>query len=522
MHQDVTKDDRDIVSALADRLADKVGQERFELWFAGQARLALGEGCLVVGAANQFVQDLLRRQFRPALETVAREVLGPEVRVEFTLDSKHEGAVLGATSLSPREPARLQPVERLAVDRAPVEAPRLLPFARPAVNAPNVTALASPLSGATLSGASVSPAPNAPADPRQSGPAGPAPRTRSFATFETFVVGDANRLAHTSAELLISGRARVSPLLLHGPTGVGKTHLLEAIWSAARARDRQARIVFRTAEQFTTEFVGVVREKRGHPSFRNKYRGVEVLLVDNVQFFAGKKATLGEFVQTLDALVNLGKAVALASDRSPAELAQSIPELATRLSGGMVCRVDVPDYTTRLGIVRRLASRLAVVLPAEVESFLAERFTNHAWELAGAVNRLYAASLAHRRAITREMAEDTLADLLRDAARIVRLADIEQAVCTTFGLSPDALHTDRKARGTSHPRMLAMWLARKHTRAAYSEIGQFFGKKSHSTVISAERRISACLADQDRLELADRAWHIEDAIRAVEQRLSVG
>jgi chromosomal replication initiator protein len=198
------------------------------------------------------------------------------------------------------------------------------------------------------------------------------------------------------------------------------------------------------------------------------------------------------------------------------------PELITRLQGGLACGLQAPEYETRLAIVGRMAERQGLDVPAEVQAYVAANFRRHARELAGALNRLQAASLASGQPITMAMAEETLSELLRHAARTVRLTDIEQAVCQVFGLEPKSLQSNRKGKQVSHPRMLAMWLARKHTRAAFSEIGYYFGRRSHSTVISAQKKIDAWMADRAALDVNDGAWDVEEAIRRVEQTLLAG
>jgi chromosomal replication initiator protein len=314
---------------------------------------------------------------------------------------------------------------------------------------------------------------------------------------------------------------QITPLVIHGPTSVGKTHLLEGIWSAARKANRGTTTVYLSAEQFTSQFLEALRGS-GLPSFRRKYRGVGILILDDLQFLARARATQVELLHTIDTLLRDGKQLVFSCDRPPAELTEFTPELVTRLSGGMVCRIEPPDYATRLGIVGQLAKRLGVNLPADVQRFIALRLTAHARELSGAICRLQATSQALGQKITLPMAEEALREMIHDNSRVVRLGDIQKAVCKVFGLEPASLQVDGKAKRLSHPRMLAMWLARKHTRAALSEIGQFFGRRSHSTVISAQKRVAQWLADGESLHLAEQTWNIDEAIRQVERQLTAG
>ena len=344
---------------------------------------------------------------------------------------------------------------------------------------------------------------------------------RRFASLDTFVASDGNRLAITSAEMVVRQPGQNTPLLFYGPTSVGKTHLLEGIWTAARRSHQRLTVVYLSAEQFTSHFLEALRGS-GLPSFRRKYRGVGLLMIDDLQFFVGKRATQVELLHTIDTFLREGRQLVFAADRSPAELAELGPELTTRLGSGLVCRIEPPDYATRLGIVAQMARRMKLTVPIEVQQYLAARLTSHARELSGALCRLKATGPAMGRPISLAMAEETLADLVRNSGRAVRLADIEKAVCDVFGLEPACLQSDAKAKRVSHPRMLAMWLARKHTRAALSEIGYYFGRRSHSTVISAQKRIDGWMAAGSSLDLAERHWRVDDAIRQVERRLAAG
>ena len=356
-------------------------------------------------------------------------------------------------------------------------------------------------------------------------PPTPAFSPRKFASLSSFVVGASNRLAMYSAEMVARNPGQITPLFVYGPTSVGKTHLLEGIWSAERKAGRGTTTVYLSAEQFTSQFLEALRGS-GLPVFRRKYRGVDVLILDDLQFLAGKRATQVELLHTVDTLLREGRQLVFAADRPPAELTDFMPELITRLTSGMVCRIEPPDYATRLGIVGQLSCRLGVELPADVQRFVAARLTGHARELSGAICRLQATSEATRQPISLPLAEEALGEMIQHNTRVVRLADIEKAVCEVFGLEPQTLQSDGKTRRVSHPRMLAMWLARKHTRAALSEIGAFFGRRSHSTVISAQKRVDQWMAHDEplshaRADMEDRRGH-SPGRAAIDRRVKRG
>jgi chromosomal replication initiator protein len=481
----VTKDDTEIVSALRNALAGKVGQQRFDLWFGTGTRFELQAGTLVVNSPNRFFRDWLVSNFRRDLEAACLEVLGECPTLDFCVD-----ASLPQPHHSPAPP---------------------LPSATPHPSISSGTTRTTPSSAGQPQRREAAPQ------------AANGSTRRRCVDFGSFIVGTSNRLAQAAAEMVVERPGEMSPLVLHGPTGVGKTHLLEAVCHVLRKKRPGATAIYLTAEQFTSGFLQALRGS-GLPSFRQKYRSVELLAVDDLQFFCGKNAryTQLELLYTIDSFLRDRRQIVFAADRSPAELSELGQDMRTRLEGGMVCRIEAPDYKTRLGILAQMAGRFDVRLPDDVQTLVASRLTSHARELSGAICRLRATSQALGRPIGLEMAEEALADMLRPVGRLVRLPDIAKAVSDTFGLDPRSLQSGRKAKSVSYPRMLAMWLARKHTRAALSEIGEYFGRRSHSTVISAQKRVETWLAGSVHVELLDSVCSIDQAIRCVEQRLMAG
>lgn len=480
---EVAKDDMDIVSAIRTALAGKVGKERFEMWFGGRTQLEVVDGALTVAASSEFLRDWLRANFRIPLEGACREVLGPSASVAFVIASP------SASQFAPQpQPASLStssglgdtsrmPVPTLAVERQ---------------------------------------------DHGDNGGAMPDRRGRREAAidFRSFVRGQNNKLARAAAEMVAGQPGEFSPLLIHGPTSVGKTHLLQAICTEARRAGKNLSTIYLSAEQFTSEFLQALRGG-GLPSFRAKYRGLDLLAIDDLHFFCGKRATLVELLYTIDALIRRRRQVVFAADRAPNDLRALGGELLSRLEAGMACRIEPADYETRLGILSRMSRKMGIALSPEVSEFVAARLTNHARELSGALCRVHALSRVTGRMITLDMAQEALGEMIRDGSRVIRLADIEKAVCDTFGLERESLQSGRKAKSVSHPRMLAMWLARKYTRAALSEIGQYFGRRSHSTVVSAQKRVDRWIADDATLDLAEQSRTVSDAIQQLEQRIRV-
>ena len=479
----MTTDDKDIVAALRSELVEHIGSDRYELWFGKGTTFVLDNTTLSIGAPNRFFRDWLASHFKSTLESIIRRVAPSNLKVRFSV-----------CSAVPVEQAEETNQENVSAVPANVES-------GPALND-------QPLFPFSSTGSII----------RKDKPEG---RLKKPAGLKHFVTGLSNRIARASAETVIARPGHFSPLFIYGETGVGKTHLLQAIGGGWRTAHPNSRSVYLTAEQFTTSYVEALRGN-GLPSFRQKYRGVRLLILDDLQFFLGKRHTMIELLHTIDTLLRDGQQIVLASDRSLDGLGGLGADLVSRIKSGLACEIGLPEHATRLGILRQLVDHLQLEIPDDVLHYIASNLTAHARELSGAIYRLQATSEALGEPITLEMARTALADLVRHSIRMVRLPDIQSAVCDLFGIEPSSLHSKRTAKAISQPRMLAMWLARKYTRAGLSEIGKFFGRRSHSTVLSAQRRVDFWLAEGLDLLLAENVVPIDDAIRRVEKTLLAG
>lgn len=344
---------------------------------------------------------------------------------------------------------------------------------------------------------------------------------RRFLTFAEFAVGPCNQLAYATAVEVARHPGQLSPLFLSGPTSVGKTHLLQAIIEEVRRLHPRLWVVYVSADDFMTAYVGALRNG-GLPSFRSKFRQVDLLAVDDIQVLIGKHWVQRELLLTIDALLREGKQVVLAADRPLQQLTDFGQDFVARIQSGVSCWLDWPDCETRRAIVDRLCERLGLPLPTEVRQFVAHHVAGHARELLGALRRLQAVMITSGTTPDRPAAENVLADLVRIRHRPVRLGDICEAVCEAFGIEPERLVGPERTQAVAQPRLVAMWLARKFTRSGLSEISRYFGRKSHSAVLAAQRTVEQWLAENRALRVADRLVPIPEIIRHLERRLQAG
>jgi chromosomal replication initiator protein len=310
-----------------------------------------------------------------------------------------------------------------------------------------------------------------------------------------------------------------NPLVLHGPVGTGKTHLLEGIYAALRKAHGEWRVCYVTAEDFTNRFVQAMRLGK-LAAFRKHFRECDALFVDDLHFLAGKQATQEEFLHTFDALQADGKQLVVTCDCHPRLADDFTPEMVDRLLGGVVWGLAPPDAQTRYAILRSHALRAGLEsISEEVFQHLAGVLRGNVRELDGAIHALKHLSQVTGRAIDIALAHEALADLLRHAVRVVQLAEVDAAVCRMLRLETGSLQAKERAWAVSHPRMLAMYLARKHTTAAYSEVGRYFGGRNHSTAVAAEKKVRVWLADDGALSLGERQVRVREVVELVEREL---
>jgi chromosomal replication initiator protein len=324
-------------------------------------------------------------------------------------------------------------------------------------------------------------------------------------SFETFVQGPSNEFAFAVARRVASwSDGHFNPVLFHGPYGFGKTHLLNALaWEAMR-NEPTKRVVYLTAERFTSTFVKAIQDKQT-AAFKEELRNADLLLIDDVHFVAGKPSTQEELFHTLIALVEDGRRVVMTADRSPTELSEMEPRLRSHLQAGLVCGIEPADRTLRLGILERKLQTLAQqgrFLPSarpEVMQFLADRFTDSVRELEGALNTLVARVGAEVARLTLDEAQNILRPHLSCAERKVTVDHIQKTVAEHYALKQADLISERRARAVARPRQVAMWLAKQITTRSLPDIGRRFGGRDHTTVLHAVRRIEALKAEDPQI-----------------------
>lgn len=320
-------------------------------------------------------------------------------------------------------------------------------------------------------------------------------------TFDTFVTGAANGIAANAARTLAAdGPMRFNPLFIHGATGQGKTHLLHAIGHEVQLRRPQANVLYMSAERFMYEFVSAMRA-RDTLSFKSRLRAADLLMIDDVQFIAGKDSTQEEFLHTVDELMGAGRKLVISSDRAPQALAGVEGRILSRLTQGLVADIQPADFALRRAILAAKAATVdAIVIVDDVLDLLAQRITSNVRELEGALNRLIAYASLGNRAVSVDFAEEVLADMFRASKRRITIDEIQRRVSEHFRIRPAEMVSARRAREVARPRQIAMYLAKQLTPRSLPEIGRRFGGRDHTTVIHAVRQIEKLRGEDSEID----------------------
>ncbi len=548
-----------VLGKIKEVLEQRIGSDRFRLWFGDRVRFGMDGQAISLKVDGDFALERLRGKYLREVEAAAAQVTGRIVPVRMSLladtapvlsseETSADGAFSDANQAecSPitASPLREEPTPAAAARARRIAASqptRLTSDAKP-TRSIRVTEQPPAAAGAvrTARGAAASDRPRVrsvpAATPRgtsgtngaTAGPDGAGTPVESSGrrvvpmTFGSFLQSTSNSLAITAAKLLAADPVGSAPLCFWGATGTGKTHLLHSIRHELRVRHGLSRVILLSAEHFTNDFLSCVRGT-GLPAFRKRYRDADALLVDNVQFLGGKTATLREMMYTVDAVVSRGRPLVMAADRQPMEIDGLGSDLAGRLSSGLVCGINPMERELRRDLYRCHAQHSFLPWDEPTIEMLAERTIGDGRVIQGVSQLVSMLQRMYRRMPTFQEITSQAGEMLQRGPKVVALADVERAICATFGISTQDLRSDAKSRNVSHPRILAMYLSREHTSAAFSEIGRYYGDRNHSTVIAAHRRVEQWLeGDQPLGGRGPKNMKVQEAISAVENLLRIG
>jgi len=332
-------------------------------------------------------------------------------------------------------------------------------------------------------------------------PSQPEPSLSAKYTYESFVVGTCNQFAHAASMPVAEAPGRTyNPLYLYGGVGLGKTHLMHACGHAIKARNHHLKLCYISSEKFMNDLINAIRYDKTQ-SFREKYRSVDVLLIDDVQFIAGKERTQEEFFHTFNALYDQQKQIVISSDCPPREIPTLEERLHSRFEWGLIADIEPPDLETKIAILKRKGDLIGVAIPDDVAMFIASRVKSNVRELEGSLIRLIAISSLRGEPISKTLAQDAIRNIAKEQeAGVITIQQIQKLVSATYKLSLDELLSKNNARHISHPRQVAMYLCKHLTKHSYPEIGRAFGGKHHTTVIHSVEKIESLVSSDETLQ----------------------
>src|SRR3989338_5299785 len=401
----------------------EIGEQAFENWFTQASLVSATDDSLVIQVPSNFFKDWIYDHYRDILNIAILKTLGKVLPVKFDIK------------------------ERAFPKTAPVSQAQAAPLEKPFPKKPFYL------------------------NPKY--------------TFEGFVVGSSNRFAHAATLAIAEAPAKAyNPLFIHGGVGLGKTHLMQAACHYISEMHGNLRLFYTTSESFTNELINGI-QTRTTQKFREKYRNVDVLLIDDIHFIAGKDATQEEFFHTFNALYDGHKQIVLSSDRPPKTIPGLEERLVSRFEWGLVTDIQPPDFETRIAILKKKAERNNIKLPDDVLYFIAENIKTNIRELEGGLIKLIAYSALENKKIDLALAKEALKDIGAENSKKITAALIQQKVADYFDIRPSEMKTKKRTRQIAYPRQVAMYLAREMTGLTLPEIGGYFGGRDHSTVIHA-------------------------------------
>ncbi len=416
-----------------DGLARHVSTQHFTTWFR-PITVSPGDtgSSLTLRVPNRFFLEWIKEHYLPLINEVLRRAAGRECKIKWQLDG--EG-----------EPKAAKTVKKSAPQKRPTKA-------------------------------------------------APLPGLNPKYTFDNFIIGKDNQFAHAACSAVASKRStKYNPLFIYGGVGLGKTHLLQAIGNNIYKNNPSARVCYYTSERFMNNFINYISRQK-MKEFRGKFRNVDVLLIDDIQFWAGKERTQEEFFHTFNALHEKNKQIVVTSDTFPKDITGLEERLRSRFEWGLVADIQPPDMETKVAIIRKKAADEGQDLPDDVAIWLASVSGSNIRELEGFLNRVIAVSSLTDQEITLDMSKEALKNLLRETEeRIISIDEIQKTVATLYNIKPADLKSKSRHRTVTYPRQIAMFLSRRYGEFSFPEIGAAFGGKDHSTAIHAVKKIEKAL-----------------------------
>jgi chromosomal replication initiator protein len=421
----------DLWSRVLQEIEKKISKPSFETWLKSTKAYSLKEDTLTIVAPNEFARDWLESKYSGLIMDTVLEITGSELIIKFILPQNH------SEEIAMNIPAVK---EKVKIDE-PIE------FGQSMLN------------------------------PKY--------------TFDTFVIGSGNRFAHAASLAVAEAPAKAyNPLFIYGGVGLGKTHLMHAIGHYVLEHNPNAKVVYLSSEKFTNEFINSIRDNKA-VEFRNKYRSVDVLLIDDIQFLAGKEQTQEEFFHTFNTLHEESKQIVISSDRPPKEIPTLEDRLRSRFEWGLITDITPPDLETRIAILRKKAKAEGLDVPNEVMLYIANQVDTNIRELEGALIRVVAYSSLINKDINASVAAEALKNLITTAKpKILSIQDIQRTVGEFFNIKLDDFKAKKRTKSVAYPRQVAMYLSRELTDHSLPKIGEEFGGRDHTTVIHAHEKIS--------------------------------
>ncbi|WP_138494307.1 chromosomal replication initiator protein DnaA [Paenibacillus pinistramenti] len=406
----------------------KLSKPSFDTWFKATKPVSISDTSVVISAPTTFAVEWLESRYTKLVASTIYEVFGKQVDVTFEIEDN-----------KPAEQAPPQP-----------QTPQVVVTEEPVSNMLN---------------------------PKY--------------TFDTFVIGSGNRFAHAASLAVAEAPARAyNPLFLYGGVGLGKTHLMHAIGHYILEHSPSSKVVYISSEKFTNEFINAIRDNRGE-SFRNKYRNIDILLIDDIQFLAGKESTQEEFFHTFNALHEERKQIIISSDRPPKEIPTLEERLRSRFEWGLITDIQPPDLETRIAILRKKARAENLDIPNEAMMYIANQIDTNIRELEGALIRVVAYSSLINQDVTTHLAAEALKDIIPSSRpKMITIQDIQQKVGEYYNLRLEDFKARKRTKAIAFPRQIAMYLSRELTDYSLPKIGEAFGGRDHTTVIHAHEKIS--------------------------------